>query len=340
MMMNMFCPVFAWRTLLATGPSFYLIVMLSALIYHVQCSEEPEVHCTMNKYKNVTCLWNQKGHLSENYTLYYWYGMQESSVRHTAPCPQYVIANHITIGCHFPEGKTFQTFNVKLNSSSMGPPIQKTFHNLQELVKMDPPANLSVVNTSSLELRLTWEQSLGVFSELCISYQVRHRSMGSDKWTVKNASSKKFSLPSFDPRETYTFYVRSQLNTNCISSNIWSEWSEGVTWGRNATVSDGQPLTELAKTVLISIISTCVLLLLLLLFIRMERIWFILVPQIPNPGRKFEALFNIYRGDFQEWLGVSKEAVDNLKPNYTEPLCTVSEDPDCIVLDMKNPTCN
>ncbi|XP_075040578.1 cytokine receptor common subunit gamma [Mixophyes fleayi] len=329
--MKMLYSVFVKKTLLEIGPSYYVIIFLSVLTYHVHCSKEPEVHCTLDKDKFLTCLWNQQEHLNENYTLYYWYSKEEA-----APCPQYLVANRTTIGCLFSNGKTFIKFTVKLYSSIHS--VVTVFENLQNLVKMDPPTNLNVVNTSSLELRLTWVQSYGSFPDRCMSYQVQHRNMASDKWTVKNASSTKFSLPSFDPQQSYTFHVRSQLSISCASSKMWSEWSQGVTWGRNATVSDGQPLTTLLKTALISIFSTILLLLLLLLLIRMERIWIILVPQIPNPGRKFEDLFITYKGDFQGWLGVSKEAVENLKLNYSEPLCTVSEEPDCTVLDGKNPT--
>lgn len=156
---------------------------------------------------------------------------------------------------------------------------------------------------------------------------------------MKDATSTLFTLPSYDSRQTYTFQVRSQINKNCGNSKFWSDWSQAVTWGgRNITVTDEQPST-FTKAFAILVV-TFLLLVVAVFVIRTDRVWVILVPQIPNPGKKFEDLFTLHSNNFQEWLGISKEAVENLKTNYTEPLCIVTEDPDFSEPDGKNPTTN
>ncbi|XP_073412257.1 cytokine receptor common subunit gamma [Dendrobates tinctorius] len=315
------------------GLYFFCMIILSAPIRGIDSRDKPgdtELNCAVNKDKFLTCFWNEQ---SDNSTLYYWYSDKESSA---APCPQYLVANHHIIGCQILLDNTFISFTVKLNTTSQRLPTIRRFDKLQDWVKTDPPSNLHVVNTSSLELFLTWEQSLGSFAARCMSYQVHHRKKASDQWMEKNASSLSFTLPSYDPRQTYTFRVRSQINEYCGNSKFWSDWSQAVTWGRNATVTDEQPSTFIKAFVILVV--TFLLLIVVVLVIRTDRIWVILVPQIPNPGKKFEDLFKTYDSNFQEWLGISKKDVENLQTNYTETLCTVTEDPDCTGPDGKNPT--
>ncbi|XP_069842011.1 cytokine receptor common subunit gamma isoform X2 [Dendropsophus ebraccatus] len=259
---------------------------------------------------------------------------QESSAVH---CPRYLVTNQKIIGCQFSVEDTFRPFTLKLNYTSQRFSTIK-FDKLQDWVKMDPPSNLHVQNTSSLELLLTWNQSFGSFPPRCMTYQVRHQNMASSEWTVKDASSKSFTLPSYDPRQIYTFQVRSQINIHCGNSKLWSDWSQAVAWGRNVTVTDEQPSTFTNAFVITGV--TVMLVVVVVLVIRTDRIWMIFVPQIPNPGKKFEDLFTVYKYNFQDWLGISKEAVENLKTNYTETFCVVSEDPDCPGPDEKIPTIN
>lgn len=45
----------------------------------------------------------------------------------------------------------------------------------------------------------------------------------------------KFNIPSVDPMKFYTFYVRSKISLDCGSTNLWSELSGPVFWGRKTT---------------------------------------------------------------------------------------------------------
>ncbi|XP_056394672.1 cytokine receptor common subunit gamma [Hyla sarda] len=328
--------IFLQINLVRLGPSFFFMIMLSTLNHSIEGSEkldDVKLNCFVNKMKILTCTWNEQTDQNDNYTLYYWYSDQESF-----HCPKYLVANHKTTGCQLSVKDTFRTFTVKLNTTSPGFPTIHKFDKLQDWVKMDPPSNVHVENTSSLELLLTWEQSFGLFPPHCMAYQVQHRNMAGEKWMVKDASSTSFTLPSYDPRQIYTFRVRSQISIHCGNSKLWSDWSQAVVWGRNITVTDEQPSTY--KNALVILAVTFMLLVVVVFVIRTDRVWMIFVPQIPNPGKKFEDLFNVYKYNFQDWLGISKEAVENLKTNYTETFCIVTEDPDCPGPDEKNPTIN
>ncbi|XP_041428620.1 cytokine receptor common subunit gamma isoform X2 [Xenopus laevis] len=280
----------------------------------------------------MTCMWNKDGLSFENYSLYYWYN--SDGVKAAAPCAHYLQERGINIGCWFNSSavRTFSTFNVRLNSSKQE--HKQLFRNLQDLVKLEPPVKLHVENTSDLELLLSWEPSRG-FRLLCFTYQVKYRSLASDSWTVKNVTSTQFSLPSYSRDKLYTFHVRSKLSDLCASAVLWSEWSVGVSWGRNDTI----PITETSLPIIaiISVGFSIAFFCVLAMLIRTERIWVILVPQIPNPEKGLQDLYKMYDGDFQEWIGVSKDVVKSLNHNYTEPLCSVCEDTECPVVENKKP---
>ncbi|XP_040190356.1 cytokine receptor common subunit gamma [Rana temporaria] len=317
------------------GPSLLLLLILSALNGRVQGTGNAEVDCIMNTVKVLTCTWNRPHPPTENYTFIY---REDSTGSQAVPCPEYLAVNHMNIGCKLSISQPYTSFIVELSGSASGSSIRKKFQKHQDYVKMDPPYNLTTETTNNLELILRWDQSLGIIPELCVVYRVRHRSTASDSWTERNASQNMSSLPSFDTCQNYTFQVKSQIGA-CANSLMWSEWSAGVTWARNATVCDQQPLTKPSSKFMhtaIPVVLTLLLVVIFLAVIGQERIWVILVPQIPNPGKKFEELIN--GCNVQEWVGVSKEAVEKMKLNYTETFCTVTEDSECPGPDGKTLT--
>ncbi|XP_053555059.1 cytokine receptor common subunit gamma-like [Bombina bombina] len=270
-------------------------------------------------------MWNQQGTPKENYTLYYRILNFESQP--ALPCRNYLQDGQINIGCwiNAPTVNLFSPFVVQLNSTNRDKPIIREYERMQTMVKLDPPYNLTIKATNHSELLLQWQFDHGHFPVLCICFQVEHQNMASKEGKVKEVRSALFSLPSYDPKQIYTFRVRNKLCEICADAKMWSEWSEEITWGKNETLIVE---ASIVQSLVISLMSSVLLLVLLFLLIRMERIWVILVPRIPNPGKKFEDLIKIHKGDFQEWLGISKEAVESFKHNYTETLCSVSEDPE------------
>ncbi|KAM5146560.1 cytokine receptor common subunit gamma-like [Mantella aurantiaca] len=311
------------------GPPVLLLLLLSVLR---PGQGSAEVDCIMNTMKVLTCTWNHQQNPTENYTFYFRDVTQQSKA---VPCPEYVIVNHTKMGCKRSVSDPYVTFSVKLESSA-GPPVWKTFKRYQDYVKMDPPYNLITETSGNVELIVRWEQTYGEIPPHCVTYKVKHRSTAREIWTEKEASSALSSLSSFDSCQNYTFHVKSQISNVCANAVMWSEWSEGVTWTRNATECEDPPVTKPSPSPLQTGITVGLILLALVIFLALigqERIWVILIPQIPNPGKKFEDLIN--GCSVQEWVGVSKEAVEKMKLNYTETFCTVTEDSECTGPDGK-----
>ncbi|NXU50448.1 IL2RG protein, partial [Turnix velox] len=282
------------------------------------------VECVVFNEEYMTCLWGSRETPATNYSLYYWYKNKPTVVE----CKHYLQEQGTNVGCHFNQSEItqFQPFNVLLNASL----TLRTFHKsmeLQDLVKPGAPINLTIHNTSSNQLHLTW--STPYPRARCLEHAVKYKSNKDTSWTEQQVNGVVFSLPSVDYEKYYTFYVRSKVSSYCGRTQLWSEWSIPVVWGSNSTkgAAEEQFHWFWIHTVLIPIASCLFLLVLVILLVRMERVWVILMPRIPNPSKNFDELFITHNGNFQEWVGVPKDVVESFKPNYSENICYVSELP-------------
>ncbi|KAM6353705.1 cytokine receptor common subunit gamma isoform 2-T2 [Alca torda] len=309
-------------------PSTFLVSVLLLLCGLGPCLAtahgSPGVECVFFNEEYMTCTWGNRETLTANYSLYYWSPMVE--------CKHYLQDQGISIGCHFNQSEIiqFQPFRVLLNASLSGRTLEVLSEcmELQDLVKPEAPVNLTIHNMSGNQLRLTWSSPYP--RTQCLEHAVKYKSNKDTSWTEHRVNGDIFSFPSVDYEKYYTFYVRSKINSYCGSTQLWSEWSVPVVWGSNST-SKGVVLEQLSwfwiHTVLIPIASCLLLLVLVILLVRMERVWVILMPRIPNPSKNFDELFITHNGNFQEWAGVPKDVVESFKPNYSENICYVSELP-------------
>ncbi|NXP81054.1 IL2RG protein, partial [Ramphastos sulfuratus] len=284
------------------------------------------VACVLFNEEYMTCGWGSRETLTVNYSLYYWY---ENSLP-MVECKQYLQDQGVRVGCHFNESEIlqFKSFHVLVNASLDGRILQipSKRMELQNLVKPGAPVNLTIHNMSGNQLELTWASPYR--APHCLEHIVKYRSNKDTSWTEHRVKGEIFSFPSVDYDKYYTFYVRSKINSFCGSTQLWSEWSVPVVWGSNSTtkgMAEEQLHLFWIQTILIPVASCLLLLILVVLLVRMERVWVILMPQIPNPSKKFDELFITHNGNFQEWAGVPKDIVESFKPNYSESICYVSE---------------
>ncbi|XP_009329946.1 PREDICTED: cytokine receptor common subunit gamma [Pygoscelis adeliae] len=306
-----------------------VLLLLCRLGPHLAAAHSPPgVECVLFNEEYMTCTWGSRETLTANYSLYYWYENRSPVVE----CKHYLRDRGISVGCRLNQSEIiqFQPFRVLVNASLGGRTLEIPSERmqLQDLVKPEAPVNLTIRNLSSNQLQLTWTSPYP--KAQCLEHAVKYRSNKDTSWTEHQVKGDVFSLPSVDYEKYYTFYVRSKINSYCGSTQLWSEWSVPVVWGSNST-SKGAAEEQLhwfwIHTVLIPIASCLLLLVLVILLVRMERVWVILMPRIPNPSKNFDELFITHNGNFQEWAGVPKDVVESFKPNYSEKICSVSELP-------------
>ncbi|XP_029463095.1 cytokine receptor common subunit gamma [Rhinatrema bivittatum] len=284
---------------------------------------EQGLQCIVYNEDYMTCMWNGLGTPVGNYSLYYWYTGDSGSA---SECKRYIQQQKLNIGCNFTKSELekWKPFHVQVKSShgAQSQLIASSELKLQDIVKLDPPVNLIIRNLTRNQLLLNWKQRYN--NTNCLQFQVRYQSNTDTKWTELEVYKSEFTYSSVDPEKQYTFQVRSKINQYCGSSTLWSDWSYAINWGKNTTIPD---LGFSIQTLVTSLVSSLLVLFLLILLIRRERVWLIIVPNIPNPSKNFEELFQTHKGNFPEWAGVSKDIVDSFTPSYNETLCYVSEEP-------------
>ncbi|XP_062997692.1 cytokine receptor common subunit gamma [Elgaria multicarinata webbii] len=295
--------------------SLVLVLLFLGRGGHSVVNSQTQVECIVYSNPYVDCDWGSKDTPTANYSLYYWYTNDKEP---KTECKHYLQRDGINVGCRITYIILYLDFNMYINASG-NRNIPTTPVRLMDRVKPDPPFNLTLEEKSNNQLLLTW--NIAHRPAHCLESAVKYKSNKDTDWMDQKTEEKAFSVPSVDPNKLYTFYVRSRLNDGCAKDGPWSEEAGPITWGKEAT----SPASFTIQYVLIPIGSVLLLFLLLLALICTERVWLVLMPAIPNPSKKFEDLFTAYKGNFSEWAGFSKDAMENFKPNYRESICRVSE---------------
>ncbi|CAH2316582.1 carcinoembryonic antigen-related cell adhesion molecule 3-like isoform X1 [Pelobates cultripes] len=126
------------------------IITFLVLCSSVHSKDEPDLQCTVNQHKQVTCLWDQQGVPKENYTLKYWFDNKEDSA---VLCPKYLLNESIHIGCWIQEPiETFTPFTALLISSNLEKTVQRKYNQPQnfastsgnDLILHRNPVNVTV----------------------------------------------------------------------------------------------------------------------------------------------------------------------------------------------------
>ncbi|XP_069748904.1 cytokine receptor common subunit gamma-like isoform X2 [Narcine bancroftii] len=193
--------------------------------------EDRDVNCIVFNEEFMECTWNLEEQRT-NSTLYYWYAS------HTPQeCRNYIQHDGYNVGCNFSASEIihFKAFKVFRNGSSDSKNITREpqIFYLQDQVKPYPPGNLMVNTTESNGVLLTWEAPM---TARCLEYIVKYQINKDKKWQKSAISIQtRFNLASVDPKNLYIFQVKTKINMYCGSSNLWSEWSLPVHWGKSKT---------------------------------------------------------------------------------------------------------
>ncbi|XP_067903349.1 cytokine receptor common subunit gamma-like isoform X2 [Heterodontus francisci] len=228
-------------------------------------SQSNDVNCIVYNEEFMECTWSHSEG-KPNYTLYHWYLSQPAK-----ECRNYIQQDGYNIGCNFSKNEIvqFQEFNIYRNGSNDSgnvPTPIKTFQ-LQNQVKPNPPGNLTVNVTINNEFFLSWEAPMKPMR--CLMYGIRHRSNKDKGWQRSTINEQtKFNLLIVDPGKLYTFQVQSKMNQYCGTTDLWSEWSLPVYWGRNNTENKQRRLYRWA---IFSIVPFLCLLIIVLYLIKGKR---------------------------------------------------------------------
>uniref|UniRef100_A0A8C6YZ02 Interleukin 13 receptor subunit alpha 1 n=1 Tax=Nothoprocta perdicaria TaxID=30464 RepID=A0A8C6YZ02_NOTPE len=251
--------------------------------------------CIWHNLEYMECKWlaGKNARSDTNYTLFYWL--------HICKTIQY--------------GTSFPTSNIQ---------FQAIFSILLSVKPATPKAvALSKVND---EIRLEWSQP-HTFPASCLYYEVEYHSGDKDTaQTIKvtilylqlpilsYVEYNHTSIPSVDPKTKYTFKVRAKPKPECYSSELFSDWSEEKSIGKNTSswgldtslhhrFSPPHPNCALKW----SILDYCPFHL-KLCFAVFRRLKILILPPIPDPREILKRMFGEQNEDSQG--GVKEDAVN------------------------------
>uniref|UniRef100_A0A3Q0RYI8 Erythropoietin receptor n=1 Tax=Amphilophus citrinellus TaxID=61819 RepID=A0A3Q0RYI8_AMPCI len=254
--------------------------------------------CFAEGRKDFTCFWEEDEERAgsvDQYSFTYAYQNENSS-----RCPLRAVpaaGGKMLFVCHLNRIKMFVQMDIQVHREGI------LIHNRSLLIELvfllDPPANVTVSSTGQQgQLNVSWVPPPLKYMDDSMIYEVFYALDDSHFGQVEVARAcSEYILRGLQSGRRYKVQVRVKLDG--VSYNgYWSAWSDPVFM--ETLPAEFDPLI-ISLTLIISFIFIVLCLAMLLSHHRflIKKIW----PVIPTPDSKFQGLFTIYGGNFQEWLG-------------------------------------
>lgn len=261
--------------------------------------EEPKnPKCFAETKKDFACFWEEDEERAgsvDQYSFTYAYKNENSSI-----CPLDVLPSAGGKRLFVCRLKRVQMF-VQLDIQVYREGIQ--IHNRSLLIELlfllDPPKNVTVSNTGHAgQLNVTWVPPSLKYMDDSMIYEVLYAPADSHVAQVEAIQAcSETILRGLEAGTKYRVQVRVNLD-GITYGGYWSAWSNPVFM--ETLPAELDPLI-VSLTFIVSFILVLLCLAMLLSHHRflIKKFW----PAIPIPDGKFQGLFTVYGGNFQEWLG-------------------------------------
>ncbi|XP_023647669.2 erythropoietin receptor-like [Paramormyrops kingsleyae] len=272
---------------------------------HLLLAVEPEnPKCFAEGMQDLTCFWEEEnGGTKEHYrfTYTYQYTNENSSECNVSELP--AGGNKTWYICRPPKVQHFVPLDIRVFREG------RLIHNRSLLIDhvflLDPPANMTVTRTGQQgQLRVSWQPVRLAYMDNSMTYQISHSASGSRVGKINTVrAGRDLLLQGLQPDTSYD--VRVRVKPSGLSySGYWSVWAPAVSMETPPADLD---LLLLVLCLTISLVIILLSLILLLSHRRflLKKLW----PEIPSPANKFQGLFTVYGGDFQEWMGFNTSDV-------------------------------
>ncbi|XP_055753906.1 erythropoietin receptor-like [Salvelinus fontinalis] len=266
-----------------------------ALLLHA----EPEIpKCFAEGMSDLTCFWEEdeeRTGSADQYSFIYTYQNENSSECAVTALP--AAGGKRLYFCRLSQTQLFVPLDIRVFRDDL------LIHNRSLFIELvfllDPPANLTLTSTGTQgQLKASWLPPSLKYMGDSMMYEVSYAMAGSHIGKVEEVqASSELILRGLQSGTKYKVRIRAKLD-GISYSGYWSAWTDPVLM--ETMPGDLDPLI-VSLSLIISLVLTLLSLIVLMSHRRflLKKIW----PIIPTPESKFQGLFKVYGGDFQEWLG-------------------------------------
>ncbi|KAL0993010.1 hypothetical protein UPYG_G00102120 [Umbra pygmaea] len=266
--------------------------------------------CFAEGIRDLTCFWEgdqERADSAKQYSFIYKYQNENSNMCNVTALP--AAGSKILYFCRLSQTQLFVPLDIQVFRDELL--IHNRSLHVELVFLLDPPANLTVMHTEKQgQLKVSWLPPPLKYMADSMMYQVSYTMAGDSMEQVEEVSaSSELILHGVQQASKYNVRIRVKLD-GVSYSGYWSAWTDPVLI--ETMPGDPDPLTMSVSV--ITFLFVTMLSLIVLLFKRrflVKKIW----PIIPSPESKFQGLFTVYGGDFQEWLGHSTGGL-YLRPAY------------------------
>uniref|UniRef100_A0A8C9TTR7 Interleukin 13 receptor, alpha 2 n=1 Tax=Scleropages formosus TaxID=113540 RepID=A0A8C9TTR7_SCLFO len=192
-------------------------------------SKIEDLTCVFYNGEYMDCIWTKKNTKPphSHYHLYFWHqGMEQAQ-----ECPQYIELHRERTGCrlYWPLLLEFTEFNICVNGSAMGLPLQAAYFILQvqNQVKPAPVKALNLEPTMDGQFLLEWAPPEGRVPGHCLEFEVESVAGDTEVIFVGRPLLGRFTTV---PNQctSVCLRVRGRVHHFCADRSFWSEWSQAL----------------------------------------------------------------------------------------------------------------
>ncbi|XP_030052820.1 erythropoietin receptor [Microcaecilia unicolor] len=259
--------------------------------------------CFTRTLEDLTCFW-EDGAGEANRTFSFYYQLENDPEKSCRLSSKPTAQNSTWYICSLPivDVVSFAVLRVRVTEENSNTPLYRRSLQINDVVLLDSPRNLTVSETEHPgQLFISWEAPQIYYLEDSFQYEVSFSSAGHTSIIQDGILSGRTDYTVTNVKEQMEYTIAVRVKPDGVSfSGYWSAWSQPVSVVTSSRELDPLILTLILILALLLLLIGTLVLLSHRRFLK-QKVW----PVIPNPANHFEGLFDMHKGNFQQWLGHS-----------------------------------
>ncbi|XP_040316077.1 cytokine receptor-like factor 2 [Herpailurus yagouaroundi] len=266
-------------------------------------------------FETVRVTWSPRRYSGTNLTFVYKLSSDEAS----RPCCSYIVHEGHTAGCLLEARKD------EILCFSLGNGTDVLFRKCEWISAYLKPSSPEDLSFRWHEDAVTVTCSDLPYKRLL--YEIQYKSIFDTEWQSKEGETCNVTMQGLDSEKCYFFRARVKTLESSYGSDTYpSDWSKVTHQQRGELRDSCQDKKLFPKFILIcGMVALLTVSLLLLSLWKVRRLHKCLMPSVPDPKLTFPGLFELHRGNFQEWIKDTQNVSHVAKTEATEQECVPEE---------------